>query len=678
MRHCIVCLLPVFALMACASDSDPTLSPAAAAPDATVTPPDNTYVADFDVGDLSFKRVWVPDVGQSGFDFNVWFDLITKVPKSKVYVSVDFVRLDTGNASDLNVKAVDFSTEYPKIPVGAFVIDQIDPDSPVHVDQTFTLPTTLADGKYAAILGINQLDMFPDVNAQQGEVAEDNPARVLVAPATVIVGKPTKPNLRVLTSTLTENYFTQPVIDLAAPSAVAQRHIQVNLEVDSMAKDCTKDVELAFALSIGGHEYPLKIGTTAQGPDSTATGTTLSLLDRWTYKAGDVVLPTIPAAGIDPADEVDPTEEPLHTTEPIAIATQLPIGRTFDLYLPDEAWASLTADATGDVIITLDPDNKIDEWGDTLAEQKGDNVKRHSVQYLVAAPTETTTTKSVCHGFYNQTQQYGTVITDMNKSDSFGNDKFGVGYGLRGVMSGGNTSVKFGTYNYVNGTVLGAKFTALSANAELDSDADCGSYYGYQVDVFGIRLFADGETFDAGEAKTLWEGDYKKSKEFETSKTFMVGIVPIEVSAGLTGTIGVVPKVSVGPLLRLNGEIAPYAELRGTAEGGVNLLVAKAGVGAELLVVKLVATNKLWVELPFKTAAYAANPPYTALTINYALPLEISTMDGRLYLWAKYLKWKNWAFRWQSAEYDIVNWSGPSWKYDLVPTKTKTFSLVSQ
>ncbi|HEY5958843.1 MAG TPA: hypothetical protein VIV60_19915, partial [Polyangiaceae bacterium] len=326
MRPNLVFLLPILAMVACASDSDSVVTPPVKEQPAA---PDNTYVADFDVGDLSFKRVWVPDVGQSGFDFNVWFDLTSKASKSKVYVSVDFVRLDKGNASDLNVKAADFATEHPKIPVGAFVIDKIDPDSPVHVDQNFVLPTNLEDGKYAAILGINQLDMFPDVNAQQGEVAEENPARVLVAPATVIIGKPTKPNLRVLTSTLTENYFTQPVIDPEAPSAVAQRHIQVNVEVDSMAKDCTSDVEVSFALAIGGKQYPLKIGKPAQGTDATSTGTALTLLDRWTYKAGDVVLPTIPAAGIEPTDEADPSEEPLHSTLPIAVATQLPIGRTF-------------------------------------------------------------------------------------------------------------------------------------------------------------------------------------------------------------------------------------------------------------------------------------------------------------------------------------------------------------
>lgn len=669
MRTRIVSLLPLCILMACASDNDPVTAPAKAERGADPAAPENTYVADFDVGDLSFKRIWVPDVGQSGFDFDVWFDLTTKKSKEKVYVSVDFVRLDVGNASDLDVAADDFGTEHPKIPIGAFVVDSIDPDLPVHAAQTFTLPANLEDGKYAAIFGINQIDVFPEVNAAQGESAGEDPARVLVAPATVIVGKPTKPNLRVLTSSLTENYFAKPLVDPAAPSAVPQRHLQVNLEVDSMAMDCTKDVEVDFKLSIGGQEYPLRVGTSESDPNSVEPGTLFRLLDRWTYKAGDVQLPPLP-------EDVDPDDVPLHSTEPIAIATQIPIGRTFDLYLPDTAWDALTADTKGELIITIDPDNKIDEWGDTLAAQKSDNVKKHVVQYLVAPPVDTTGNKSGCHSFFNASEQYGHTVKDMNKSDSYGNKNFGVGYGIRGVMSGGDTSVKFGSYNYLNGTIFGYGFSVLDANAELDSDLTCGSYYAYQVDVFGVRKFSGGEAFDAGDAKTLWEGDYKLSKEYKKTRTFMAGgVVPIDVTGGVTGIIGVVPRVSVGPLLRLNAEVAPYAELRGMAEGGVNLGVVRGGVGIDLLVVKLLATNTLWVELPFKTPKYQANPPYTALTINYQLPLEISTLDGRFYLWGDK---RNWRWKWKRVgELDIVNWKGLSWTYDIVPTQTKTFALVN-
>ena len=662
-------LLPAYLLAAC-GDNDGARNAAAdgAGGASSADAPDNTYVADFNVGDLSFKRIWVPDVGQSGFDFKVWFDLSTKVSKQKVYVTVDFVRMDVGNASDLDVAASGFETDYPKIPVGAFVIDQIDPGDAVHVEQAFTLPANLEDGKYAAIFGINQIDVFPEVNAAQGEVAGDDPARVLVAPATVIVGRPTKPNLRVLTSSLSENYFVKPEADPAAPSTVPLRHIQVNLEVDSMALDCTEDVDVEFHLSIAGHEYPLRIATTESGADSSEPGTSLGLVDRWTYEAGGVQIPPLP-------DDVEADEIPLHSADPIAIATQIPIGRTFDLYLPDVAFDALTADATGEVVITIDPGNRIDEWGDTLAEQKGDNVKRHAIQYLETPPVDTTVNKSGCHSFPNASEQYANIVKDMTKSDSYGNPNFGVSYGIRGVMSGGDTSVKFGSYNHLNGQVFGIGFSVLDANAELDADMDCGAFYGYNVDVFGVRKFGGGEEFDPGATQTLWEGDYKVSKELEKSTTFMVGgIVPIDVIGGMTGTIGVVPQVSVGPRLKLAAAIAPYAKLEGMAEGGVNLGVIRGGVGIELLVLSLVATNTLSVELPFTTPSYPDNPPYSALTISYQLPLEISTLDGRFYLWGDR---RNWRWKWKRVgELDIVNWQGLAWTYDIVPLQTRTFALV--
>ena len=666
----LFCLLPACLLAACGDNDAATRSAATdgAAGASAADAPENTYVADFDVGDLSFKRIWVPDVGQSGFDFKVWFDLTTKASKQKVYVTVDFVRLDVGNASDLDVAANDFETDHPKIPVGAFVIDQIDPGDAVHVEQTFTLPSNLDDGKYAAIFGINQIDVFPEVNAAQGEVAGEDPARVLVAPATVIVGRPTKPNLRVLTSSLSDNYFVKPAMDPAAPSAVPLRHIQVNLEVDSMALDCTENVDVAFQLSIAGHQYPLKIGTTENGTDSSEPGTSLRLVDRWTYEAGGVQIPPLP-------DDVETDEIPLHSTDPIAVATQIPIGRTFDLYLPDTAFDELSADATGEVIITIDPDNRIDEWGDSLAAQKGDNVKRHAIQFLEAPPEDTTVNKSACHSFPNASEQYANIVKNMEKSDSYGNSNFGVDYGIRGVMSGGDTSVKFGSYNHLNGKIFGIGFSVLDANAELDADMDCGAFYGYNVDVFGVRKFGGGAEFDPGATQTLWEGDYKVSKELEKSTTLMVGgIVPIDVIGGVTGTIGVVPRVSVGPRLKLAAEIAPYVKLEGMAEGGINLGVIRGGVGIELLVLNLVATNTLSVELPFTTPSYPDNPPYSALTISYQLPLEISTLDGRFYLWGDR---RNWRWKWKRiGEFDVVNWQGLSWTYDIVPLQTRTFALV--
>ncbi len=79
---------------------------------------DETYIPDFQAGNIRFTNVWVPDIAQSGFPMDIWFDISADVPKYNVYVSLGLKRIVQGNVSDIDPTAEGFKPDYS---VGAVV-----------------------------------------------------------------------------------------------------------------------------------------------------------------------------------------------------------------------------------------------------------------------------------------------------------------------------------------------------------------------------------------------------------------------------------------------------------------------------------------------------------------------------------------------------------------------------
>lgn len=57
---------------------------------------DDTYVPDFEAGNLKFTDVWVEDVAQAGFPTTIKFDLEAETRKYNVYVNMGLKRLNPG------------------------------------------------------------------------------------------------------------------------------------------------------------------------------------------------------------------------------------------------------------------------------------------------------------------------------------------------------------------------------------------------------------------------------------------------------------------------------------------------------------------------------------------------------------------------------------------------------
>jgi hypothetical protein len=63
---------------------------------------DDTYVPDFQLGELKFTKVWVEDKAESGYETKIWFDVETDASQHNVAIDVLLMPLH-GNASDMDM-----------------------------------------------------------------------------------------------------------------------------------------------------------------------------------------------------------------------------------------------------------------------------------------------------------------------------------------------------------------------------------------------------------------------------------------------------------------------------------------------------------------------------------------------------------------------------------------------
>jgi hypothetical protein len=195
-------------------------------------------------------------------------------------------------------------------------------------------------------------------------------------------------------------------------------------------------------------------------------------------------------------------------------------------------------------------------------------------------------------------------------------------------------------------TILGSRNELLSASG-YQTETDSGS---------------DGNNFSItvlGESAASVNVTYEKTF-FERSRTFTVGIVPVFVSVGASGSVGLGLSFSGGTLT-----LTPSAGIHATVAAGVggecDVGGASAGVRGSLTLIE--------IGLPISLKLYVENgaPKYTIQG-----DLTLATLSGRLELYAEaYVKicWVKVSADWS---YTLFSWSGVEWTKNLF-SKSGTF-----
>jgi hypothetical protein len=231
--------------------------------------------------------------------------------------------------------------------------------------------------------------------------------------------------------------------------------------------------------------------------------------------------------------------------------------------------------------------------------------------------------------------------------NSQGNSTFGV------VMSTALTAENLGipevlSTNGLDLTLFGNKTALLQATAYQTS-----SNSGASLETGSIEIL--GNSMDYG-VNVSYEKEF-----WSKSKTFMVGVVPVAVTASATGTIGLSLSYNTGGTLTLT----PAADLSATVQAGVGVgsdeAGASAGVRGSLTLISL--------GLPINLKIFSSGGQWK-FTVSGDLTLE--TLSGSLALYAEaYIK--VWGLKvGASWSYKLFGWTGLSLTKNLF-SKTASF-----
>jgi hypothetical protein len=399
---------------------------------------DDTYVPDFEAGNLKFTQVWVEDTMQAGMPTKIWFDVETETPKYNTFVKLYLVELKTGSIDELEVSGGDFEVAHTLTALNIEQLGQMGPGETVtetqgqdivteisylsddnrqaHVEQSFIVPAEVQNGTYAVVFSIGRFDYHPEDDALQSEDFSDRDDNFLAAPATVIIGQPNKPNLRILSAELNSNSFELPAKRPTEGGTPFTSELTLNMEVESMAQDTELPVDVTFALEIDGQSYPLSFADNQSSRPSKADVKTYPVICREESRDGY------------PAGE-----------RCASLFRQEQTGYTYKLYINGEAYDALTtktADSTVNLVIQLDPNQTIREWENNTA----DNVKVMPVMFLVASEENRTRRSTRSTSDDNELSTYDNEFFDLgNPGETYGNDDFGVGYAFNAKMTYDNS-----------------------------------------------------------------------------------------------------------------------------------------------------------------------------------------------------------------------------------------------
>jgi hypothetical protein len=662
---------------------------------------DSTYVRDFQLGNLKFTNVGVEDTAQSGFKTNIRFDVETDAPNYNVKVDVLLVPLN-GNASDLDYSQLeslvsgDESYHFTSLLIdklghhekekGVIVrkefnrtttitYEPLSDNKKAHVEHSFEVPEIKA-GTYAAVFSVNTIGF----GEEQGEEIGNSEQNSMVAPASILIGNPDKPNLRILFAELVNNAFELPVAEDDDKKKYAPQ-LQLNMEVESMGLDTVDPVDISFELKIDDVNYPLSF----LRPDKDGNPI---LVPKMTYEK-----------------ECQPNVDGVEHCA--SLFRQKPKGYTYALYVNNAAYNKLfekQSDASVELVIKIDQENKISEWEDN----KSDNVKRLSVLYL--APQAKRQTRKITDKDLKSTK-YPTEIFNYKYQKKWGNDTFAAGFEVGPQASIREddifgapipTAMNFDAWNEIWAIIFRTQQTIFGAGALINFDIDDlgGSEVfvkfevlnevirGEQYNLVKIKKKCDEKCQTCQKKYSLgskgsrrcrvnvpgiiWssqnnKGDEKwrinkKVPEEPWSFKYPLWALTFKVTAQIDLECGISGVIEIAENNTLAIEVGPYGKLELEATAGigkdVNIGFADAKMYAGIIGEIALIDSALAI-----IASLQILPTYPMAAIRLETPLTIESLNGKLsFFLEKKLKFAGVKLEPEPKKKEIFNWDG----YELV------------
>ncbi len=246
-------------------------------------------------------------------------------------------------------------------------------------------------------------------------------------------------------------------------------------------------------------------------------------------------------------------------------------------------------------------------------------------------------------------------ITEFNEvsepySESFGDPStFAVSLNLNSSLSssGGeqeNARLKFVGDASVTGTVFKSTAEIIGSHAEASipsgTSKDGLLRSNIRITAAGVDVY---NVSDERYTEISLKRDFPiAGVDYSQKVYFSLGPIPMSARFGFSGTAGMEVDFKVTPL-SVSALASPYVRTTAYGECGIDLVIASAGVGAELTLLNLQLDNKATAGFNFAT---------NKIDTDFSSTLTITTLAGSVYAYVETF--------WDTYEWEIFNWAGYS------------------
>jgi hypothetical protein len=625
----------------------------------------NIVVDDFKLGQFQMSDVDVPEQLEVGTPDSRTFTITNNGTDKRDVVSVRFgiapvkERIEELQAE---LAAIGETSEFDATFIGQVIIDNLEPGETRTVTYELNVPSAVTDGLYGFFFAVDEVPLVKNddgsysVDLTKGDlVKKENTVRLgeaalLHAPATVIVGKPDKPNLRILSAKLDNASF---VLDRSEQGD--EPLFTLTSRISSQALNVTEPVSASFELRLPGHVIdvagqdlgPAAFDSQAEFEAAPAVTTyrydadrTFPLLVRRTDGLADSV--TYSQRCVTKSEYDDATEAEVKVEDCAVVFEEEGVDDVIQLHLDQEGVRLLeVTQSHADLNPALDDKGELAgtvhmrvataqaEYQDNIADNET------SIPVVFMAPEPAAPAKAddldnagvteVPTG-WGDSGPYPYVTLSNKQEQTYGNDWFGASFRFS-TNSSYNKHHDAVTAHYkradaeVRALFLKQSLTLLGGGGGIDWGAD-RLWNSYKADaritVFGFNLVnmqfnpsfcstSDGITacplFEeqveevtkndpSGKGKTR-KLQYFKGQEYE--QRFQAGPVPLIIIAEVGASLGmgvyghfiIDQRSSLLNKYGVQFAMGPTAELSTTVFGGVSIGVARAGVEGSLSIVKV-------------------------------------------------------------------------------------------
>ncbi|WP_105167800.1 hypothetical protein [Pseudoalteromonas sp. T1lg23B] len=166
-----------------------------------------------------------------------------------------------------------------------------------------------------------------------------------------------------------------------------------------------------------------------------------------------------------------------------------------------------------------------------------------------------------------------------------------------------------------------------SASVYGNADGGAGTIeYGMKASLIGNSLIDESETLEALNKSYGYDWE-EEQKLFST--TFTIVIVPITVSAGVKGSVGVNTDLKYEDLRFSIGGDVLTASLEAYATAGIDLLIASGGIGVDFLIIGDTLTAEAYIDISKVLSD-------SELVYGLDISNNMKAIEGEFYLWVKY------------------------------------------